>query len=283
MMALNSADLDVLGLTTVGGNASLAHTTRNALRLLEHMGRSDIGVFRGAARPLRGRFSYAYDFHGPAGLTVRLPRPRSTPETPRAPEYIASVARSLPGELVLVALGPLTNIARTLAREPQLSALIEEIVVMGGAVEAAGNVTPHAEFNIYNDPHAAQVVFSSGIPVTLVGLDVCNQVYVARHEDAWLRGWSGTGTLTGRILAGWFASHAGRDRYILCDPLAVAATVRPELLTYKRATVSVELRDGGRAGETGASYGAGAVRVATGVRVDEAKAAIQDLLRGRGP
>ena len=106
MMALNSPDLEVQGLTTVGGNATLAHTTRNALRVLEYMGRSDIPVFRGASRPLRGSFRYGYYFHGPAGLTTRLPLPRSEPGPLPASEYIARVAESLAGELVVIALGP---------------------------------------------------------------------------------------------------------------------------------------------------------------------------------
>ena len=117
-------------------------------------------------------FHYGYYFHGPAGLGVRLPEPQSQPHSVQAPEFIVHLVSAFPGQFTVIALGPLTNIARALAIEPRLAGWIREIVVMGGAVEAPGNVTPHAEFNIYNDPQAAAIVLSSGVPVTLVGLDV---------------------------------------------------------------------------------------------------------------
>ena len=185
IMALNSPDLDVQGLTTIGGNASLAHTTRNALRLLEQLGRPEIPVYRGAARPLTGKFHYGYYYHGAGGLTVRLPRSASEPGPLRAPEYIASLAHTFSGELVLIALGPLTNIARALTSEPKLKEWVKEIVIMGGAVDVPGNASPFAEFNIYNDPVASSQVLASGIPITLVGLDVCNCVHVTRDENGW--------------------------------------------------------------------------------------------------
>ena len=158
--ALNSPELDVLGVTTVGGNASLADTTRNALRLLDHLG-SDLPVSRGSARPLKGRFEYAYHFHGAAGLGVRLPSPRTAPTAERAVERIVGAASEYRGALTLIALGPLTNVARAMRSNPRLAGWVAEVVVMGGAVEVPGNVTPHAEFNVYNDPEAAHEVLTS--------------------------------------------------------------------------------------------------------------------------
>ena len=279
-MALNEPTLEILGLSTVGGNASLAHTTRNALGLLEYMGRSEIPVFRGAARPLRGRFAYGYYYHGPTGLTVRLPSPKSQPKALRAPDYIVSMARSLPGELVVLALGPLTNVARAMNREPRLKDWIKGLVVMGGAVAVPGNVTAHAEFNIYNDPAAADLVFSSGVPLTLVGLDVCDQVYVGRDNGAWPEGQSRSEVLARKILTHWLAAHGESERYNLCDPLALVALLRPDLLACKQAKVAVETEIEERLGATAASYGKGNVKVATDVRVTEAKETIRDLLTG---
>lgn len=280
MMALNEPTLEILGLTTVGGNASLAQTTRNALGLLEYMGRSEIPVFRGAARPLRGRFTYGYYYHGPTGLTVRLPPPKSRPKTLRAPDYIVSMARSLPGELVVLALGPLTNIARAMNREPRMKDWIKEVVVMGGAVAVPGNVTPHAEFNFYNDPAAADLVLSSGVPLTLVGLDVCDQVYVGRDDGAWPEGQSQSEILARDILSNWLAAHGESDLYNLCDPMAVVALLQPDLLVCKRATVKVETENQEQFGRTAASYGKGNVKVATDVRATEAKETIRNLLTG---
>ena len=181
--ALNFPELDVLGVTTVGGNASLADTTRNALRLLEHLG-SDLPVSRGSARPLKGRFEYAYHFHGAAGLGVRLPRPRTAPTTERAVERIVRAASEHRGALTVIALGPLTNVARALRSEPSLAGWLAEVVVMGGAVEVPGNVTPHAEFNIYDDPEAANEVLASGVPARLIGLDVTMEMHLDRSGES---------------------------------------------------------------------------------------------------
>ena len=270
MMAFNSPELDILGLTTVGGNASLAQTTKNTLRLREFLGREDVPVSRGAARPMRGKFAHAYYYHGPGGLTVRLPLPSSNPVAERARDFLIGQAQANPKEVTVIALGPLTNIARAIDREPRLADWIREIVVMGGAVEVPGNVTTQAEFNIYNDPVAAALVFGTGAAVRLVGLDVCDRVYVGRDDTDWLSPALGHAGLAGRLLSNWFASDARRDRFSLCDPLAIAATVQPDLLTYKRATVTVETVGEERRGKTTAIYGVGNVRVATDVHQDRA-------------
>ena len=170
-----------------------------------------------------------------------------------------------PGELTLIALGPLTNVAQALRREPKLADEVAEIIVMGGAVEAPGNVTGHAEFNIYNDPAAAGVVFDSGAQVTLVGLDVTEQVAVSREDEPWIKGESASASLARRLLAAWFALHPDRGPYGLHDPLAVAAAVDPTLLSCRQGEVGVEVRQGDRLGKTTASYGPGPVRVALGV------------------
>ena len=285
MMALSSPDLDVQGITTVGGNASLADTTRNALRLMEYLGvpgardrhRHGLPVVKGSARPLNGRFHYGYYFHGPAGLGVRLPSPKTAPHPGRAPEFIARLASESPGQLTLIALGPLTNVARALALDPQLARWTRELVVMGGAIDVPGNVTQFAEFNIYNDPVAANAVVSSGIPTTLVPLDVCRLVGFARGDGPWVEGRSRTAALANRILSSWFKLHPDRDVYDLCDPLALVAAVRPGLLAYEQATVAVPT-GGEHLGRTLAAYGSGPVRVAVGVDAAGAKALIAKLL-----
>lgn len=174
-MALNSPDLDVLGLTTVGGNASLAHTTNNALALAEWLGRPDLPVSRGAFRPVRGAYSYAYHYHGPSGLTVRLPRPMGAAMPLKASDYLAYMAYTHPGELVIIALGPLTNVALALRRRPDLAPRIRSLVLMGGNARVPGNVTPAAEFNFWFDPEAAAEVLAAPIPrVVMFGLDITN-------------------------------------------------------------------------------------------------------------
>lgn len=277
MMALQSPDLEVMGLTTVGGNASLAHTTRNALRVLEYLDRPEVPVYGGASRPLRSRFHYAYYFHGPGGLTARMPRPILKPRAASAVDFLLEATRSEPGEVVLIALGPLTNVAQALLKEPCLKERLREIVVMGSAVGVPGNVTPHAEFNIYNDPRAANIVLSSGVPTALVGLDVCDQVFleaddVGKFED------SRAERLAARMLKNWFRAQPDRGRYSLCDPLAILSAVRPDLLTYKTAEVSVEESDAEFLGKTEASFGGGPVRVAVTVDAADAMAEFRSIL-----
>ena len=279
MMALSSTDLDILGVTTVGGNATLAHTTRNALRLLDYLGASHLGVYKGSARPLKGGFETAYQVHGAAGLGVRLPAPTSKPKKPPAPEFIAAAASRHKGELVVIALGPLTNVARALKAEPRLTEWVAEMIVMGGAVEVPGNVTAYAEFNIYNDPLAADMVLNSGIPVTLVGLDVTMQTSIAREDEPWVEGESATARLARRIVSSRFRSHPPADEYHLHDPLAVAAVIQPDLLDYRQATVTV-LREYPERGRTVARYGDGPVKVAVGVDAERAKGLMTRLLSG---
>ena len=267
------------GRRTGEGKEGGADTTRNTLRLMEHLGHPHMPVSQGASRPLRGKYSYGYNYHGPRGLPVRLATTKAKPRPLRAPEYLISIGYSFPGEFVIIALGPLTNVARAIQREPRLASWIKEVVVMGGAVEVGGNVTPYAEFNIYNDPHAANVVFDSGVPVTLVGLDVCKQVAFHRDDSDWKDGDSTGGRLAADVLSTWFTeTHPDLDQYALCDPLAVAAAIVPDLLETRTATVSVEEDDAETYGQTRATYGDGNVKVALGVGVDRARAFVLERL-----
>jgi inosine-uridine nucleoside N-ribohydrolase len=280
IMALNSPNLDIVGLTTVGGNASLDQTTRNALRLLEYMNRPEIPVSKGASRPIRGEFDYAYYHHGPGGLTVELPAPSNKPIAIPAPDFIIRESQNHAGNLTLIAIGPLTNVANAITKEPRLNELINEVIVMGGAVEVGGNVTPYAEFNIYDDPDAASIVFSSGIPIRLIGLDVCNETYVTTKDESWLSLESHGGKLASQILANWFDSRDDSAIYHLCDPLAIAAAIQPDLMTYRQASVMVESEDATRKGQTTANYSASGVRIALSVKAPEAKDLMLGLLKG---
>ena len=279
-MALRSPALDVLGMTTVGGNATLTDTTRNAQKIARWMGEPDLPIARGAERPLSGRFPYAYHYHGRGGLTAEL-GPSDAPLVPLpARDYLIYQAFTHRGELDVIALGPLTNLARALRREPRFAGWVRRLYVMGGAVEVAGNVTPHAEFNIYSDPQAAAEVLASGMDVTLIGLDVCGEpVLTPADADALLAGCAADGArLAGLVMRGWFAMRPDRGSYQLCDPLTVLAAVQPDQFTFERAAVRVETDDPARLGKTTARYGEGSVRVARGVRAEQATAAVKAML-----
>ena len=275
--ALNSPELDILALTTVGGNASLEDTTRNALDLMAHLGHPDMPVYRGADVPLTGEFPFAYDFHGPGGLSVPIPDSKSATRPVPAADYIHNAALEHSGDLTVIALGPLTNIAQALIDSPDLRDHIEEIIVMGGAVEVPGNITPHAEFNTYCDPRAANVVFDSGVPVTLIGLDVCREVFFTREDD-WDTAESPSERLAARLVQGWFDLHPDRDHFDLCDPLAIAAVLDPSLIEYRQATVHA-IEDGDQKGKTIANYGPGHIKVALRVHANRATQLIRDRLR----
>lgn len=261
LLALKSPELQVDALTVVGGNCSLADATRNALRVLEIAKRPDIPVYKGAARPLRGRYVYARYFHGPRGLTGRLPEPRvAAADGLNAVEAIASRIESADAPITLVALGPLTNVARLIERRPDAAKGLSTVFVMGGAVDVPGNVTPYAEFNTYSDPEAAQVVFQSGVDVRLIGLDVCNPVYLERSHSGQMTG------VTGRVVRGWFDFHPELDTMSLCDPLAIVAAFRPDLFTFEQGPIGV-VTDGEERGRTFRDTSGHSISFATGVDV----------------
>lgn len=280
MMAVNSPDLQVEGITTVGGNATLSDTTDNTLRLVEYLDgkQSAVPVAVGAGEPLRGSFTHAYHVHGAGGLGVRLPAPALRPHGMSAVEFIRDRAAKSAGPLTVIALGPLTNVAAALENRPDLADALTEIVVMGGAFEAPGNITPCAEFNIHEDPWAANAVFASGVPVTLVGLDVTRRTSMHRRSGPhWFAGTSKSAHLGNRILADRFKERADLQEFYLHDPLAVAAAIDPDILTCRPAQVSV-VTDGEERGRIIARYGDGTARVAVGVDAPRAVEMVRSLV-----
>ena len=264
LMALGGASpLDVGGITTVGGNVRLADATRNALAVLQYLGRDDIPVARGASRPLSRSYPYAYGFHGPRGLTVRLPKPTTTPLDDRAVDFIQRTLKERSTPTTLLALGPLTNVARLLRLHPDTFRQVSHLVIMGGAVGVSGNVTPHAEFNFYSDPKAAKAVLASGMETTLVDLRVCRQAAISRQGAARLLAGRPAAQLAGRILSGWFQRNPDRDAYELCDPVAMAAVLDPGILGTRLGRVDVQTCDRDRLGESTFMESQGTVRVST--------------------
>jgi inosine-uridine nucleoside N-ribohydrolase len=236
LLALGSPELELRGVTTVAGNQTLQKTTANAIRVLEYVGREDIPVAAGADRPLvRDPYVAAY-VHGETGLDgPDLPPPRGKPVDQHAVDFLAE--RIEPG-VVLVPTGPLTNVALLLARYPDKRP--DRIVLMGGAV-AEGNVTPAAEFNIWADPEAAARVFSSGIDLTMVGLDVTHKaLFTPRHAER-LEGRAGT--MVRELLEFYGRFHAevyGFDGSPIHDALAVAQVFRPDLVETKHRGVKID-------------------------------------------
>src|SRR4051794_24780161 len=196
LLALASPRLEVLAVTTVSGNANLERTTRNALRVLTLLGRTDIPVAAGAERPLRRDPWLPVSVHGESGLDgAELPEPTTPARPESAVELIASLLRASPAPVTLVPTGPLTNIALLLRAAPTIRDRIAAISLMGGGI-GIGNTTAVAEFNVWQDPEAAAVVFESGIPLAMAGLDVTHQALIRPPDVARLEG---TGTRTGQV------------------------------------------------------------------------------------
>lgn len=243
-LALARPELRVLGITTVGGNAPLRETTHNALRVLALLGRPDIPVAAGAAGPLVRPLETAPEVHGDSGLDgADLPEPASAPRPEGALEFLRATLASAPEPVTLIPTGPLTNVALLLRTYPELAAKIAHVCLMGGSMRA-GNWTPAAEFNIWVDPEAARIVFRSGLPVTMCGLDVTHQALFGLPE---IDRMEALGTPAARVFADLlrFFTRFHLERYgtadtPIHDAVAVAHVALPGLVTVARYHVDVE-------------------------------------------
>jgi inosine-uridine nucleoside N-ribohydrolase len=240
LLAVASPELDVRAITTVAGNQTLDKTTRNALVVLEIAGRTDIPVAAGAAAPLRRPLRTAAHVHGESGLDGPvLPEPSARPVDVDAGDLLAEAIE--PG-VVLVATAPLTNIALLLERRPDVRQRLEAMVWMGGAI-GEGNVTPAAEFNAFVDPEAAAAVFASGIPITMIGLDVTHKALFTRAHADRLRGTGRAGRFVAELSDFFQRFHEvsyGLQGSPIHDAVAVAQVIDPTLLTTRRVSVAIE-------------------------------------------
>jgi purine nucleosidase len=238
LLALASPEIELRALTTVAGNVGLERTTENALKLCALGGRPDLPVHAGSAAPLR-RDARVATVHGTSGMDgAELPRPRAKPHAQPAIDWLAeALGEAQPGSQTLVAIGPLTNVAAALARAPGIGASLRELVIMGGATPTAGgNVSAHAEYNIFVDPEAAAVVFGSDLPITLVPLDLSYQM---KTTPARIDRFAAIGGPVAAAVAGMLRHFSKGDGH-LHDPLTVAYLLRPELFAGERARVAIE-------------------------------------------
>jgi inosine-uridine nucleoside N-ribohydrolase len=263
--------LELIGLTSVFGNVPVATATRNALFLAEMAG-LDIPVAEGAAVPLVQPLPPHPDFvHGIEGFGNLAPvRPKGRADPCSAARFLCEVCAAHPGEVTICAVGSLTNLAAALALDPGLARNVARVVVMGGAVTCPGNVNANAEANIWNDPHAAEIVFGAGWPVTLVGLDVTEQVRCTPGDFAGLaRAAPVIGGFLDRAVQFYFDFHRSKHDLDGChmhDPTAVIEITDPGLFEVREAPVAVTL-EGEAAGRTrfGPPGSGPAVRVCMGV------------------
>ena len=253
LLALSSSELEVLGITTVYGNVGLAFTSRNARIMVELAGK-DTKVFAGASRPLLRERISAEDVHGKSGLEgPKFDEPTRPLEPQHAVQFIIDSIFEHPNQVTLVPVGAFTNIALAMRTDPKIVPLIKEIVVMGGST-TLGNTSPAAEFNILCDPHAASIVFSSGVKLTMFGLNLTHQCLATPDRVARFRG-LGTkvGTVTAELLK--FFKLAYNKRYgfagpALHDPCTIAYLIKPDLFTVQAMNVEVDILPGLSFGRT---------------------------------
>jgi inosine-uridine nucleoside N-ribohydrolase len=286
LLAMRSPELKIEAITPVAGNVPLDLTLPNALRMVEIAGRTDIPVAAGARAPLMRRLVTATYAHGENGLGGAIfPEPTTKPVATPAAEMIRQIVRKYPGEVTLITIGPLTNIATALNSDPELASMVRALVMMGGSL-SGGNITPAAEFNVYVDPEAARIVFQSGIPITMVGLDVTRRTSLTdehvRTLEAAQNPVSQAAAKIGRNAINRNREHGYLVGPNMHDSLAVAGFVDPAILKLQDYYVDVETTGELTAGETlGYSPVAGDLRRRPGMEKDAAAANMP--IRGSAP
>ncbi len=245
LLAFGSPELNLLGITTVGGNVPLVHTQTNARKICELAQVFDIPVAAGCGRPLvRSRVTTAEYVHGATGLgQLTLPAPTLPLHPQHGVDFLIDTLINAPNPVHLATLGPLTNLAVALVKNPEIAPKIQSLTVMGGAI-THGNITPSAEFNFYCDPHAAQVVFNAGLPLTMIGLDVTHQAIATPERLAKIRAIEGPiGTTVAQLLEHYSLHDIQQYGFAgapLHDPCVIAYLLKPELFQSRRCCVEIE-------------------------------------------
>jgi len=249
LLALASPEeIEVLGITAVAGNVPLALTAKNARIVCELAGKPEVKVFAGCEGPIGRRLVTAEHVHGATGLNgPKLPDPLMELQPQHGVDFIIETLRAeAPGTVTLCPLGPLTNIAMAFRMAPDIVGKVQEVVLMGGAYFEVGNITPAAEFNIYVDPQAAEIVFKSGVPITVMSLDVTHKALVTKKRNDAFRA---LGTKVGVAVAEMtdFFERFDKEKYgsegaPLHDPCVTAYLIRPDLFTGRHINVEIETR-----------------------------------------
>ena len=253
LLALNSPELKVEAITVVSGNVDSRQGLENALKIVSLNGRCDIPVARGAQHPLNQKLITAQFWHGKNGLAgVELPPSNCKPDPRFAPDLLIETVHKYPHEITLIPVGPLTNIALAVSKDPSIASLVKDIIIMGGSI-TGGNVNGAAEANIYNDPEAAAIVFNAGWTVTMIGSDVGERTLITRKYLSELQSLHGPQSDFIAKLADFYLTRSEKSGYqgaAMYDPLAVGTAIDPTLVTLKEMHVDVETKGEFTRGET---------------------------------
>ncbi len=245
LLAEKSGEADILGITTVNGNTSLEQATINTRKVTTLLGRDDLKVVQGASRPLIREPFFEVSVHGNDGIGGALKDMKvEIRDEGFAPDFIIEQAKQHPGEITVILLAPLTNMALAIRKEPRLKEWLKEFVIMGGAVDHPGNITPTAEYNMYIDPEAAKIVFHSGIPITLVGLDVtANTLLTKKDVEAIQPGPARDFVAESTVhYMNHYLKRNGHEACSMHDPLAVGVALDRTLVKTEKYFVDVETK-----------------------------------------
>ena len=261
LLAMSSPDeLDILGVTTVAGNVPLELTERNARQMCDIAGRDDVCVYAGCSKPMVRELVTAEHVHGNTGIDgIDIVAPKQPLEEQHAVDFIVETLNAADKEsITLVPMGPLTNIGQAITRDPAILGKLEQIVLMGGAMRESGNISPSAEFNILVDPHAADVVFRCGRPITVMGLDVTHQVLSTPKRRDRIRAIDNDAARATAGMLDFYNRHDSVKYGIkgtpLHDPCTVAYLLKPELFAGKLCNISVEMESELTMGNTAVDF-----------------------------
>jgi purine nucleosidase len=259
LLALASPEISLDGLSVVHGNSSVAQGTINALSVLELAKASHAPVHKGCDLPLVQPSLLAPETHGEQGIGyAKLPAPQTKPQVRHGSDFLIEGIMSKPGEVTLVCIGPLTNVAMAIRKEPRIVENVKEVFIMGGALRHEGNTTPLAEFNTFVDPHAAHIVYHSGMPITLTPLDVSYQcIFLPEDQSRLLKIDSPITKFIAdatRFYMEFHDEYQGIQGCVINDPLTMALTFMPELCDYQELYVDVDLSGGVSMGKTFADF-----------------------------
>lgn len=259
LLALASPEVELEALTVVSGNCTAQQGLKNAQGVLSLANATHIPIALGVERPLLQPLLIAPETHGDSGMGyATLPEPDVAPIDSHAVDFLIERIMAAPGEITLVPIGPLTNIAMAIRREPRIVTAVKEVIIMGGAIRAGGNTTPLAEFNIFCDPHAAHIVFHSGMPLTLVPLDVTYQVVLTKEDVNRLLQIQSPITQfvadSTRFYMEFHDEYQSIEGCVINDPLALALAFAPQLVDAEAHYIDVDIAGGVSMGKTFADF-----------------------------
>ena len=254
----------IIGLSSVAGNIPIKLAFENICGLLRKTSNKNIPIAKGNKTPIQGKYSYSYNYHGKYGLPFRIPYKSNYFRNMIFDDFAKFLKTmfKIHGEISLIALGPLTNFAKFFSKYPHYKKLVKSFFIMGGAIGVSGNVTSYAEFNFFSDPHAANLIIQSGLPITLIDLNVCRKFFLTRNtKEILCQPNNLLANLSYDLISRWFEQHPENNRFVLFDPLTMILAFQPSIASYKKITINIEIKNQKTLGKSKLDFQGSSIRV----------------------